>query len=437
MTLLNERKSDSGCVDAIYGVNQPRLVEASDAAADRVSNEKRLQGTLQRRVKLCFLSPLGYGLYRPESGYVYGGAELQLYLLSQELSLDPELDVVVLTTVEEEPGREQCGRVTLMKRRAQHRLAHSRGGGTPRMFRAIQGYLAALFEMFRLLRAIDADVYVHAGAGVEVGAYAMICRLLGRRFVYVVASSADVDTPHGKIQGVLRWLFPVGLRLAHAIVCRTREQQRSLQTRYGRSSTLIRTGHPVRMDENKNRHAVLWVGRIHPLKRPHLFLDLAEHLSAERCVMVAMHDAHHADLWHSIRKRASTLPNVLLHENVPWKDMLGIFARAKLSVNTSTYEGFPNTFVEAAMQGVPTLSLAVNPDEVLTAHHIGCCAGGSFDRLVGDAKRLCTSEGQRMEYARRARAYAQDEHDICRSAGELKTLVKSLLLSPTTKFETT
>ena len=81
------------------------------------------------------------------------------------------------------------------------------------------------FAVLRMFQDIDADVYLHAGAGVEVGAYALICRLLRRRFLFFIASSADLWEPYGRIDGPLKWLFPLGIRLAHAIVCRTAEQQ--------------------------------------------------------------------------------------------------------------------------------------------------------------------------------------------------------------------
>ena len=74
-----------------------------------------------------------------------------------------------------------------------------------------------------------------------------------------------------------------------------------------------------------------------------------ERLPAELCTMVMMSDDAHAPLLESVKARASTIPNLRLHENVRWENMGEYFAKAKLFVNTSTHEGFPNTFVEAAI----------------------------------------------------------------------------------------
>lgn len=374
-------------------------------------------GAHERPFRLCFISPLGYGLYNASSGHAFGGAEVQLFLLAGELARDPAYRVSVLVTVREEPGVESHGPLTVVKRQGKGRLA--RGG--------FLAAAAAFRDMLGQLRAIDADVYLHAGAGVEVGAYALICRLLGRRFVYVVASSADLSEADGYVRGPWRRLFPLGLRLAHAVVCRTDEQMRRLRARYGCEGVLIRTGHPVPPSPAGNsKSAILWVGRMHPLKQPEMFLDLAERLPDERFVMVLTRDEAQEALTRSVRTRAAALPNVVLHEDVPWREVGRFFEEAKLFVNTSTYEGFPNTFVQAAMQGAPILSWAVDPDGVLKRHRIGYCAGGSFERLVEESRRACASKPHRVDMGRRARDYARQYHDLRQSTRELKALVRSL-----------
>jgi len=375
------------------------------------------RGANPQPVRLCFISPLGYGLYHRSGGYPFGGAEVQFYLLAGELARDPAYRVTVLVTVREEPGVESHGTLTIVKRRGKGRLA--RGG--------FLAAVSAFRDLLGQLRAIDADVYLHAGAGAEVGAYALICRLLRRRFVYVVASSADLSDANGYVSGPWRGLFPLGCRLAHAVVCRTDEQMRRFRARYRCEGVLIRTGHPVPpVSRASSKSAMLWVGRMHPLKQPGMFLDLAERLPDERFVRVLTRDEAHEALARSVRARAAALPNVTVHEDVAWEDVGRFFGEAKLFVNTSTYEGFPNTFVQAAMQAVPILSWAVDPDGVLTRHRIGYCAGRSFERLVEESRRVCASKAHRVDMGRRARDYARQYHDLQQSVRELKVLARSL-----------
>lgn len=402
------------------------LADLSQAAASHV------HGASAGALKICLISPLAYGLYRPDSGLPFGGAEVQFFLLSRELARNDRRLVTVLTTAPPgQPGAvEQQGRVTLVGRQGRKRLSPPEGTG---IFTRARGYLAAFADMHRQLRSIDADVYLHAGAGAEVGAYALICRVLGRRFVFVVASSADLGWPNDKSSGPLPWLHRLGLRLAHAVVCRTEEQREALRRLHGREGRVIRTGHPlpeeagVEAAGSAGERPILWAGRLHPLKQPDLFLELAERCPGERFLMVAMKDGRHPDLLATVRRRAAALPQVTLLEDLPLDQMDGLLAGAKLFINTSTYEGFPNTFVQAAMHGLPILSWKVDPDGVLTKQRIGACAGGSFDVLAAAVRDFCRDEPMRRETGERGRRYATERHGLRQVAGAWEALFQEIV----------
>ena len=378
-----------------------------------------------RPLKVCFISPLGYELYHPGSGLPFGGAEVQFFLLANTLAGDPAYQVSVLTTVDREPGVETFRGLTVYRRRGRGRLDQLPRPGLFETVRAASRYLTAFYDMYRQFRRVDADVYLHAGAGVEVGAYALICRLLRRRFLFFIASSADLWEPYGKVGGALKWLFPLGIRLADGVVCRSSEQQQRLQERYGRHGVLIRTGHHRPTDRSEVKTSILWVGRGIPLKQPEMFLDLVARLPDYPCVMVMTSEAGHEDLGRRIRQRAQTLPNLQLHERVPFHAMDQHFTRAKVFVNTSTYEGFPNTFVQAAMHGAPVVSWRVDPDKLLSHETIGLCANASFDRLFELVRDLCSTEGARAALGRRAQEYAYAHHSVEQSAAELNAYVRS------------
>src|ERR1043165_1438101 len=59
-------------------------------------------------LKICFINPLGYSLFFPESSGEdrFGGAEIQLYNIAVELAKDKEYEV---TTLVEAPRNEELG----------------------------------------------------------------------------------------------------------------------------------------------------------------------------------------------------------------------------------------------------------------------------------------------------------------------------------------
>ena len=50
----------------------------------------------------------------------------------------------------------------------------------------------------------------------------------------------------------------------------------------------------------------------------------------------------------------------------PYGETMELIGRAVAVVNTSTFEGMPNVFLESWMRGVPVLSLQVDPDGIIS-----------------------------------------------------------------------
>ena len=64
-------------------------------------------------------------------------------------------------------------------------------------------------------------------------------------------------------------------------------------------------------------------------------------------------------------KKQFAIPNVKFIEFVPFEEIDDYFANAKLFINTSDDEGFPNTFIQARNNGTPVISFNVDPDNIL------------------------------------------------------------------------
>ena len=97
-----------------------------------------------------------------------------------------------------------------------------------------------------------------------------------------------------------------------------------------------------------------------PGKRPELLLELARRLPQRRFVMIG--GAGSGGLlaprgyFERIRDQAAALPNVEFKGFLPFEQADAWFDHARVFVNTSRFEGMPNTFLQAWARGVPTLA---------------------------------------------------------------------------------
>ncbi len=75
---------------------------------------------------------------------------------------------------------------------------------------------------------------------------------------------------------------------------------------------------------------------------------------------------------------AARLPNVTMLGPVRYADTGALFDRAKVFLNTSSIEGFPNTFLQAWIRGVPVVSF-FDPDGLVKRLQLGRIAASLDD----------------------------------------------------------
>lgn len=259
-------------------------------------------------------------------------------------------------------------------------------------------------KTWRALREADADVYYLSCAGMHLGLVALFCRRYRRKLVFRVAH--DSDCVPGDLL-VRYWrdkkLYEYGLSRAHRIFVQTQSQHDAMLTNYRRESTVARmlvqpSGEPVERSVD-----VLWVNNLRQFKRPDLLLDLARRLPHLRFCMIGGEQPGFASLYAHIASEAAKLPNLVFAGRVPYHDMARRYASARVFVNTSDSEGFPNSYLQAWIHGTPTVAF-FDPDGVIRAEGLGHAAGSLLD-MEAAIRTLLTDEGHWATSSQRCRDY--------------------------------
>ena len=155
---------------------------------------------------------------------------------------------------------------------------------------------------------------------------------------------------------------------------------------------------------------ILWVGKSDELvKRPSLILELARQLPHFNFVVVMLRGVE--ETHRKCVEEAKELTNVTLLEYVPFERIESYFASAYLHLNTSVFEGFPNTFLQAAKYGVPTVSLKVDPGGMFSRHTCGVVCMDDFDAFKQTVQSLMADTELYETYSRQSLNYVKNNHD--------------------------
>jgi glycosyltransferase involved in cell wall biosynthesis len=152
-------------------------------------------------------------------------------------------------------------------------------------------------------------------------------------------------------------MYEYGVRNVDCVLVQNQAQKEEVRRKFGRDAILV-PNYYQSTDSGKgvSNVGVLWTSTIRKVKRPNLFLDLAEALPEIQFTMVGGSSDKEAVLYDQIAERASSMRNVNFVGFVPYAKVHEYFHAAKLFVNTSASEGFPNTFLQSWARGVPTIS---------------------------------------------------------------------------------
>lgn len=366
-------------------------------------------------MKILFLSSHAHLVLERNTSRVSGGAELQIALLARELAARGIKTVIAAGDTGQADGELHDG--VLIRNAGKFQT-----GGIADTLRALPRVVAVIKEE-------QPDWVFLLGWTTWLFFLHMMKLSLEFRLGFICGLDTEVNGGFRRENPVRGWFFEHAMRRCDARFAMT-EDQRMLFHKNGMPCGFYRN---LILPRSTKRAAekpidLLWVSRCQPIKRPHLFLDLAERLPESACRMVC--PCEDAGLWESVRGRAETIPNLEFIERVPYHEIQAVYDSAKIFVNTSEWEGWPNSFIQSGLGEAALLSLDVNPDGLFNRYALGRFCNGNSARMVEAARWMLSSEEALARMQKECARFVAEMHDNRKEADSFLAGLKELSPRP-------
>jgi glycosyltransferase involved in cell wall biosynthesis len=378
------------------------------------SSGKDAKNVIPPVLRLCVVTP-------SHANASTGGAQYQIDCLLQEIRRRGTSEVTYVARTAAEVSSDSGYRI----------LRIGDGGHVSRF-----GYLPDAPALYRALQLAKPQVIYQRVGCAYTGIAAAWASRNGARMIWHVAHDNDVMRESLRDKGnpvrvyIEKRSLEYGIRRASQIVAQTQQQADLLLRNYGRKAAAVIPNfqpEPVETIDKSGTVTVVWIAGLKPWKQPEVFVRLARSLadlSHVRFVVAGGRMSGSGDrAWtEKLMAQIAATPNLDYIGEKSQAAVNELLARSHLFVNTSLFEGFPNTFIQAWMREVPVVSLTVNPDGVLDSRRVGIHA--SDEASLADSVRKLVADGPlRQRMAEQARRYALERHSM-RNAAVLADLLE-------------
>jgi glycosyltransferase involved in cell wall biosynthesis len=298
-----------------------------------------------------------------------------------------------------------------------------------------KSYFLLYPEILRILETEKPDFVYQRGGYAATGILAQLAKKVGYKFIWACASDRDLLrsiywNDWRAFNHIDRLLRIYGIRRADLILTQTFDQQKALRTSFCRDGVILRNGHPITVgDMNKKGDCIkiVYIANLKLIKQPDIFVDLASRFrNIPKIEFVIIGRPGSGKWFRTLEARIRALDNLRFLGELPHNEVNEHLGSAHILVNTSQYEGFSNTFIQAWLHRVPVVSLKADPDRLLSEGGLGFCSG-NFERLCSDLQRLIEDPALRESVGEKARLYAREKHSIEKTGAQFLELIESLV----------
>jgi len=265
--------------------------------------------------------------------------------------------------------------------------------------------------------------YIYYGIpGAFAGLLALISKLSGKYFVLRVSSNVFADGRY-KEDGIVNYYFSeLGFRLAYRIICQNNYQYDHLKKRFHSKVYKLKNpfggdiiSHPL--SEEKRKY-IMWIGRFRYPKNLPLLYEIVKNMPDFQFTVAGGMSKNIDGESRIALENLTRLPNVTMMGNVDSDSILSLLKEAYVLLNTSHYEGFSNTFLEAFSVGTPVCTLPQNdPDGIIQSYSLGFIYKDKFEvkKKLND---IVYNKECYNKFTENCLEYMKNNHDLIKQSRE-------------------
>lgn len=290
-----------------------------------------------------------------------------------------------------------------------------------------------IYNIYKAIKTYKPDYLIQASAKIDTGILSLIAKLLGVPFIHRIAHDTHVDERiHTMVskKGVI--IFKFGLKFSDFILAQNSYQYEKLRMQYPRKK-IFKLHNPFEIETveseilpRSERSYIAWVGNFRYMKNMTALLKVAKELSKIKFKVAGM-EYENVDSETKIAViELKKLSNVEFVGYQKRSEIKFFFLHAIALLNTSHFEGFSNTFLEAWSCGVPVLSTKnVNPDNIITKYNLGKVVN-EYSGLVKCIEEIIALDDRQYEaLSQTCYNYVKEYHDPKKLAAQFVDYLKN------------
>ncbi|MDN3671152.1 glycosyltransferase [Echinicola jeungdonensis] len=234
-------------------------------------------------------------------------------------------------------------------------------------------------DTYKKIKKVRPDYLYQSVPGWACFLIGIMCKQLKVKYILRISNDYFLDERFHRLHSPFQEYFmKKGMKMTDCILCQNDYQLGIIQRNFP-NKKVVKIANPIIYQNNgqlsqatSERGYIAWLGIFQYQKNLHLLYEIASKLKNEQFWIAGKETNKIDNATLQDLKRLKTLPNVTFMGFLSRKEVPPFLKNAKYLLNTSHYEGFSNTFLEAMVVGTPILSTEnVNPDGIIDGYQLG------------------------------------------------------------------